>query len=49
MMPMNLSNIALLNIKGAGYCRIITEISKSGAINLTLNIDLIKKVEHYKT
>ena len=46
---MNLSNIALLNIKDAGYCRIITEISKSGAINLTLNIDLIKKVEHYKT
>ena len=39
---MNLSNIAILNIKGADYCCIISGISKSEAINLTQNINLTK-------
>ena len=34
MMPRNLSDIAILNIKGADYCRIINGISKSEAIKL---------------
>ena len=36
MMSMNLSSIALLNIKGSDYCCIISGISKNEAINLTL-------------
>ena len=40
MMSVNLSNIAILNIKGADYCCIINEISKSDAINLPQNADL---------
>ena len=43
MMSMNLSDIAILNIKGADYCCIISRISKSEAINLMLNINLTKK------
>ena len=39
---MNLSNIAILNIKGADYCCIISGISKSEAINLMQNINLTK-------
>ena len=39
---MNLSNIAILNSKGADYCCIISGISKSGAINLMQNINLTK-------
>ena len=42
---MNLSEIAILNIKGADYCCIISEISKSQVINLMQNIDLTKKSE----
>ena len=34
MMSMKLSDIAVLNIKGADYCYIISRISKSEAINL---------------
>ena len=34
MMSMKLSDIALLNIKGADYCYIISGISKNEAINL---------------
>ena len=40
---MKLSNIAVLSIKGADYCCIITGISKSEAINLMQNIFLSKK------
>ena len=40
---MNLSNIAILNIKGADYGCIISGISKSEVINLIENIDLTKK------
>ena len=46
---MDLSNIAILNIKGSDYCCIISRISKIEAINLIQDIDLTKKVEHYKT
>ena len=42
-MSMNLSNIAILNIKSSDYCCIISEIRKNEAINLVKNIDLTKK------
>ena len=48
MMSINLSNIAILNIKGSGYRRIISLISKNEAIKLMQNADLTKKAEHYK-
>ena len=48
MMSMNLSNIAILNIKGSNYHCIISRISKSEAIKLLQNIDFTEKVEHYK-
>ena len=37
MISVNLSNIAILDIKGADYCRIISRISKNEAINLMQN------------
>ena len=43
MMSMNLSNIAILNVKGFNYHCIITGISKNEAINLMQNTDLTKK------
>ena len=43
MMSMNLSNIAILNIKSSDYCCIISLISKNEAINLSQNTDLTKK------
>ena len=43
MMSMTLSDIAILNIKGSGYCCIITVISKKKAINLMQNVDLTEK------
>ena len=43
MMPMKLSNIAILKIKGADYCSIISGTSKSEATNLLQNIDLTEK------
>ena len=43
MMSMNLSDIAILNIKSADYCCIISGISKSEAISLMQNIDMIEK------
>ena len=42
MMSMNLSNIAILNIKSDDYCCIISKIRKSEAINLMQNSDLTK-------
>ena len=42
---MNLSNIVILNIKGANYCCIISGISKNEAINLMQNIDLTDESE----
>ena len=43
MMSMNLSNIAILNIKGSDYRCIVGLISKNEAINLMQNTDLTKK------
>ena len=43
MMSMDLSDIAILNIKSTGYGCIISGISKSKTINLMQNIDLTKK------
>ena len=40
---MNLSDIAILNIKGSDYRCIIILISKNEAINLMLNADLTEK------
>ena len=48
MMSINLSDIAILNIKGSRYGCIISLISKNDAINLMQNADLNKKSEHYK-
>ena len=39
---MNLSDIAILNVKGSDYCCIISGISKSEAKNLQ-NTDLTEK------
>ena len=49
MMSMTLSDVAILNIKSADYSCIISTISKSETVNLMQNINLTKKVEHYKT
>ena len=43
MMSMNLSDIAILNIKDSDYCCIISLISKNEAIILMQNADLTKK------
>ena len=43
MTSMNLSNIAILNIKGSDYDCIIILISKNEAINLMKNDDLTQK------
>ena len=43
MMSMNLSDIAVSNIKGADYCCIISGISKSEIINLMQKINLSDK------
>ena len=48
MMSMNLSNIAVLYNKSAGYCCIIIGISKSEVINLMQNSDLTEKSETLK-
>ena len=40
---MNLSYIAILNIKGSNYCCIITEISQSQSIKSLQNIYLTEK------
>ena len=44
MMSIILSNIAILNIKCAGYCSIISGISKSEAINVMQSTDLTEKM-----
>ena len=43
MMSINLSNIAILNIKDSNYCCAISLISKNEAITLMQNVDLIEK------
>ena len=42
-MKINLSDIAVLNIKSADYCCIISGISKSDTINLMQDPDLTEK------
>ena len=42
MMPINLSNIAILNIKGSDYCCIISLVSKNEVVNLLQNAYLTK-------
>ena len=48
MMSINLSNIAVLNIKGSDYCCIVSLISKNEAITLMQNADLTEKMKHYE-
>ena len=43
MISMNLSDIAILNIKGSDYHCIISLINKNESINLTQNADLTEK------
>ena len=43
MMSMNLSDIAILNIKCSDYRCIISLISKNEAVNLIQNADLTEK------
>ena len=43
MLSMNLSNIAILNIKGSDYHCIISFTGKNEAMNLMQNADLTKK------
>ena len=43
MMSMNLSDIAILNIKGSDYHCVISLISKNEAINLMQNADLTEQ------
>ena len=49
MMSMDLSDIALLNIKSSDFCSIVSRISIKDAKNLIQTINLTKKIEHYKT
>ena len=43
MISINLSDIAILNIKGSDYCCIISLISQNEAINLLQHADLTEK------
>ena len=43
MMSINLSNIAILNIKGSDYRCVISLINKNEAIKLLQNADLTEK------
>ena len=46
---MNLSDIAIIDIKSVNSYCIISRISKNDAINLMENVDLTKKVEYDKS
>ena len=48
MMSINLSDIAVLNIKGSDYCCIVSLISKNEAMTLMQNADLTEKMKHYE-
>ena len=48
MISMNHNDVAILNICGVNYCCIINESSKRKAENVLQNVDLSKKVKHYK-
>ena len=49
MISMNLSNIAILNIKGSDYRCISSLIRKNETTNLIQNADLTEKLDHYKS
>ena len=40
MIPVNLNDIAILNIRGVDYCCMINRINKSNAVNLLQNANL---------
>ena len=48
IMSINLSNIAILNVKESDYCCIISLISKNETTKLFQNADLTEKKENYK-
>ena len=48
MLSMKHSDIAILKIKNAHYCCIVSIISKSEAINLMQNFDLTEKKQNIK-
>ena len=48
MMPVNLTDIAILSIKGSNYCCIISLTTKNEAINFLQNRDLTEKSGTYK-
>ena len=45
MMSINLSNIAILNIKGSDYCCVISLISKNESIKFIKDTGLTEKRE----
>ena len=45
IIPMNLNDIAVLNINGLDYCCIINEISKNEAVNWRQKADFKKRRE----
>ena len=47
MMPMNLSDIAILNINGADYC-CVSGVSNSETITVMLYIDLKRNIIKHK-
>ena len=49
MMSLKLSDIAILGICGVNYHCIFFRISKTEAVNLVQEVELNKKMEHYKT
>ena len=48
MISVKLSDIAILNIKGSDFCRIISLISKNEALNLLQNSNFTEKLGHCK-
>ena len=44
ILSVNLSNIAILNVKGSDFCCMISLISENKAINLTENVGLTEKI-----
>ena len=43
MMSVNLNDVAILNIKGADYCGIISGIRQTDAVDVLQNANLTKK------
>ena len=43
MMPMNLNDIAILNVRSIDYCCIVNRISKDGSMGLLRNSSLNQK------